>query len=213
MGMMELLQTLGDKLGILEVARGQTTQSPAKIRTRTVTLAELTTVIRSEEVKALADQPAELTLPFDNIFEKAGLKIGTAVWTVEKLRQVLQSEEFSGLEREALQKRILEDLRAANVSAEDIVKDAIARDKVLDSFESYARKKMEDRRAAQERKISELEEKVRQLQGELSQVQEKRKTDEQTWGDWRRKKKANEQDMAWAIGFLIDHPVITITDE
>jgi hypothetical protein len=213
MGLITLLESWGGKLGVLEMGRGQTPQTPAKIETRTVTLAELSTEVRSEEVRALADQPAELSVPFEKIFETAGIKAGTKGWTVMKLHGLLSSEPYKTAGKEDAQKRVLETLRAENVSAEEIVKDAMARDKVLDSFEVYARKKMEDRRVARERKIVDLKDRIAQLQKELSETESRKKGDEETWTQWKARKKGAEQDMAWAIGFVIDRPVISISED
>lgn len=213
MSLFDLLESMGDRLGILEMSHNQTSHSAARIQTRAVTLAELATEIHAEEVRALADQPAELSIPFEKIFETAGIKPDTQRWTVEKLREVLLSESFKDQPRKLAQKKILETLHAENVSAEEIVKDAMARDKVLDSFEVYVRKKMEERRAALERRAAELEENLKKIEIERAELEEKRKADEERWVQWRKQKKAHEQDMAWAIGHLIDRPVITMSDE
>lgn len=213
MSLFDLLESLGDKLGILEMSRGQAPHSVARIQTRAVTLAELSTEIRAEEVRALAEQPAELAVPFNQIFETAGIRAGAERWTVEKLKEVLRSEAFKEHSKETAQRKILETLRAENVAPEEIVKDAMARDKVLDSFEIYARKKLDERRAALERRAAEIEENLKKLQAERSELEQKRKADEERWAEWRRQKKAHEQDMAWAIGHIIDRPVISISDE
>jgi hypothetical protein len=213
MSLMSLLETWGGKLGILEMGRAQSPQIPAKIETRTVTLAELTTEIRSEEVRALADQPSELTVPFEKIFETAGIKEAKKGWSIGKLHRLLSSDPLKSAAREDAQKKILEDLKADEVSAEEIVKDAMARDKVLDSFEVYARKKMEERRAARERKIADLKDRIEQLKKELGEAESRKKSDDETWSEWRARKKAEEQAMAWAVAFVIDRPVISITED
>jgi len=213
MSLFSLLESMGGKLGILEISRNHTAHAAPKIQTRAVTLAELSTEIQTEEVKALAEQPSELSLPFEKIFETAGIKPGAQSWTVERLKEVLRSEPFKDQPKEAAQKKILETLHAENVAPEEIVKDAMARDKVLDSFEIYVRKKMEQRRAVLERRNAELHEALQKLEAERAELEQKRKSDEERWAQWRQQKKAHEQDMAWAIGHLIDKPVITMSDE
>ncbi len=213
MSLLALLESLGGRLGILEIAQGQTPQSQPKIQTRVVTLAELATEIKSDEVRALAQHPAELSIPLEKIFETGGIKPKEHSWTVEKLKEVLRSGPFQNQPKDVTQKKILELLRAENVSPEDIVKDAMARDKVLDSFEVYARKKVEERRTALERRAVEITESIGKLEAERSDLDRKRKDDEERWADWRRQKKAQEQDMAWAVSHLIDRLVISISDE
>jgi ATP-dependent Lon protease len=212
-GLMAILEAWGGKLGILEMGRGQTPQAPSKIETRTVTLAQLSTEIRSEEVRALADQPSELTVPFDKIFETAGIGEGKKGWTVHKLHAVLSSDPLKSASRENAQKQILEILRSDEISTEEIVKDAMARDKALDSFEAFARQKMEERRLAREQKMTHLREQIEQLKKELSETESRKKSDDGKWAEWRNRKKAAEQDMAWAIGHVINRPVITIAED
>ena len=89
----------------------------------------------------------------------------------------------------------------------------MARDKVLDSFEVYARKKVEERRAALERKAAEIEENLKKLEAERAELERKNTADREKWTEWRRQKKAREQDMAWALSHIIDGPIITITEE
>jgi hypothetical protein len=213
MSLFDLLESLGDRLGILEMSRNSAPHAAASIQTRSVTLAELCTEIRAEEVRALADQPAELSIPFAKIFETAGIKTSAHGWTVEKLGEMLRSEEFKGQPKESAQNKILEALRAENIAPEEIVKDAMARDKVLDSFEVYVRKKMEERRAALERKAAEVEENLKKLEAERSELDRKRKADEERWTEWRRQKRAQELDMATALSHIIDRSVISITED
>ncbi len=213
MSLFELLQSLGGRLGILEMSHGQLPQVPARIQTRSVTLAELCTEVRAEEVRALADQPAELSIPFAQIFETAGVKAEPHGWTIERLIEMLRSVDFKNQPKESVQKKVLEVLHSENVATEVIVKDAMARDRVLDSFEVHVRKKMEDRRAALERRAAEIEETLKNLQEERSELDRKKKTDEEKWAEWRRQKKAHEQDMASALSHIIDKSIISISDE
>lgn len=213
MSFLDLLQDLGDRLGILETAAGPAVHAAAKIRTRTITLAELATEIRSEEVRALADLPAELTVPFEKIFETAGIVPPANGWNVDKLKQLLLTDALKDKGREMVQKGILNILNSENVPVEDVVKDAMARDKALDSFEAFARKKIEDRMAARERQIAEIESQIEALQSELNGLREKAKIDQEKWREWRRQKRAQERELAWAVGYLIDRQVITTDDE
>ena len=213
MSFLDLLQDLGDRLGILETAAQSAAQPAAKIQTRTVTLAELSTEIRSEEVQALADLPAELTVPFQKIFETAGIQPPANGWNVDRLKQFLLTDAFKNKDRGVVQTAILNILKLENALVEDVVKDAMARDKALDSFETFARKKMEDRMAARERKVAEVESQIQVLQSELSELKAKREADEAKWREWRRQKRAQERELAWAVGYLIDRQVITTDDE
>jgi hypothetical protein len=209
MTLMELLESLGNRLGILEKVEQTSPRVTTGIQTRSVTLTELTREIRAEEVRSLSELPAELSIPFEKIFESAGIVPGSHGWTIERLRQLLRTDAFKKLDREAAQKQILDVLGAEKVSPEELVKEAVARDKALDAFEAFARKKMEDRQAARERNIAELESRIEELQKACDHMKAQATSDQETWREWRQRKRQQERDLAWTVGFLIDRPVIT----
>ncbi len=212
MNLMEFFESLGNRLGILEKATQSSPRAAVKVQTRAVTLKDLAAEIRAEEVRTLAEGPAELSVPFERIFETAGIAATKHTWSIERLRQLLLTDAFRNLEREAVQKRILDVLNSEKVTVEDLIKDAVARDKALDSFEAFARKKAEDRMAARERRAAELESKIRELQNERDLLKSQTKSDQEKWSDWRKRKRAQERDLAWTVGYLIDRPVITTDD-
>ncbi len=212
MGLVEILEALGDKLGIIVKAEGNHAHPAAKIRTRSVTLEELTSEIRAEDVRALADLPAELSVTFEKIVETAGIAPVPHGWTIERLRELLLTEEFKKLSREDAQKKLMTVLAGDGVAAEDLVKDAIARDRAMDAFEKTARLKMEDRLATRERQISELSGKIKELEKEGARLREQIEADRTNWRGWRSRKRARERDLAWTVGFLIDRQVITTDD-
>ena len=213
MNLIELLRAVGDRLGIVEMRPATSAAPSAKIQTRTISLKDLLTEIRQDEVRVLAELPAELSIPFEQIFATAGVKAAAHGWTVERLKQVLQTEAHQPKDRVEAQKAILNLLANENVSVEEVVKDAVARDQALDAFEVFVREKMERRIAARLRKRSELESRIRTLQEELDRLQGEAAQDEKQWRQWQHNKKAMEQELAWAVGYLIDRPVITTTDE
>ncbi len=212
MRLVEIMQSLGDRLGILEKALPATVRSPVKLQTRTVTLAELMTEIRSEELRTLAELPAELSVPFPQLFQAAGITPAAQGWTVEKLAEVLKGDSFAGLQRPDIQKRILEALAADKVEVQEVVRDAVARDKALDAFEAFARKKLKEREITRERKIAEIDAGIESLQQERATLLQKSEVDQEQWREWRRRKRQVEQDLARTVGYLIEDRVIT-TDE
>jgi hypothetical protein len=178
MNLIDLLRAVGDRLGIVEMSPATSPRRPAKIQTRTVSLKDLLIEIRQEEVRALAELPAELSVPVEQIFATAGVKAAHHGWTVERLKQLLKTEQFKSKDRDEVQKAILNILANENVAVEDVVKDAVARDQALDAFEEFAGKKMEQRTSARARKMSELESQVRSLQEERDGLRREAAQDE-----------------------------------
>ncbi len=184
-------------------------EAPTRFLSKAVTLGELAAQVKTEEIKALAELPAELSVPFAKVIETAGIKPPAHGWTVERLEELLKTEQYGKMDRHSAQQAILGVLAAVKAPVEDVVKDAVARDQALDSFEKFAKGKMDDRRAARMRKIAEIEDKVKEFQKERAKLEDEGRTDEDHWKEWRRRKVACEKEMARAIGYLLEKPVIT----
>src|SRR5881397_1557693 len=107
MSILDRLHELGERLRILEARPQAKAAKPVKIPTRTVTLAQLTTEIRQDELRALADLTAELSVSFEKVFDAAGIKLPAHGWNAARLKQLLDTEQFKGMERTGLQKSIL----------------------------------------------------------------------------------------------------------
>jgi hypothetical protein len=213
MSFIEFLQGIGDRLGILETISASNCSDAVRIQTRIVTLQELACEIRSEEVCTLADAPAEPAIPFDQIFETAGISSHPEIWTIDRLKDLISSEPFKNLPREEVQTKVLEMLRSEGVSAETIVKDAMARDQALDAYEARMSEKMRDRRDVTGERCREIELQIKSLQSELAGLQTQLAKDEEKWLEWRRRKRAHERELASATSYIVDHPVITTDDE
>jgi hypothetical protein len=212
MTLLEMLTAMGDRLGLLEMSVPQNHEAGPKIQTRTISLAELTTQIRPQEISELADLPAELSVPFAQIYESAGVKVEAHGWTVERLAQALPPDRVQGENRQEIQKKLLTMLASQGVGVEDIVKDAVARDRALDEFEKCVRKKLEERLASREHRRAELLSKIQQFQAELASLMENNKVEEQKWQEWKNQKRAAERELARTVGYFIDRPVITTDD-
>ena len=198
MNLLAMLRNLGDRLGILEVSQSAAKSTPVKVQTRAVTLSELIMTIQVTEIHELADSSAGLSIPFDEVFKAAGIPPSTA-WSVDRLMQFLDADRFRGKSRDDVQHELLKVLAAENVDAANVIKDAISRDQALDAFaESVARKR--------ERWIAAKRAEIHSLQRSLAD-------EEKNWHEWRQKKRKREQDMARAVGYLIDKPVISIDDD
>jgi hypothetical protein len=213
MSFIKFLRGIGDRLGILESVSSSAATPTARIQTRIVTLRELAIEIKSAEVRALADSPAELAIPFEKIFETAGISSNSEDWTIDRLKRLIASEPLKNKPREEVQRAVLDRLHSEGVSAEKIVKDAIARDQALDSFETYASGKMQSRMDTCKRRLLEIESQMKDLQEESARLGEKLKMDEKSWREWKVHKRAQERELAFITSFIIDHPVISTAEE
>jgi hypothetical protein len=155
--------------------------------------------IRITEVQELADLPAELSISFDDVFKAAGIRTSPSGWNVDRLQEFLNSDRIRGMDRAEAQRETLGMLAAEKVDAADLIKDAISRDQALDAFADSVRKK-------RERWLAEKRQEIQAIEQEIA-------AEEGKWIDWRRQKRQREQDLAHAVGYLIDKPVISIDDD
>ena len=213
MSFVKFLEGIGDRLGILEAVAAADTGQPARIQTRSISLRELTIEIKAVEVQVLADSPAELTVPFEKIFESAGISSDPKEWTIDRLKQVISGEAFKNKPRDEVQHSILGMLKAEGVPVENIVIDAMARDKALDSFEAFAREKMQARTEQRKKRLQEADARILELQKESMDLGKALKIDEEKWKEWRKLKREREHDLASTVGYIVNHPVITLSDE
>jgi hypothetical protein len=207
---LELLRNLGDRLGIVEVGTSQPGQAPPKIHMRAVTLAELMTEIRHEQIRTLADVPAELSVPFEKVFAAAGIHSPVHGWTVERLHRLVQSDSLRNLGAEEKRQKVLETLRAGNVDAESIVKEAIAQDRALDEYEALVRARMEKKRALDQDRIDDCDARIRALQAQRAALEAESNSARAQWNDWLRRKHTFEKDLADTVCHLVDRSVISV---
>ena len=212
MSLLDDLRAVSERLGIVEVTPAAPSK-PAKIETRTVTLSELQSDLNSEEIRALADLPAELSVDFAKVFEAAGIRAPAHGWDAERLKAVLRTDAIRKLEVKTAQTAVLNLLALDKVPVEDVVKDVIARDQALDAFEAFARQKMEARRAARERRRVEIEAQVAELRDEAARMTAEDEGERARFRKWLEDKRGVERELAWAVGHLIDRPVVTIDEE
>jgi chromosome segregation ATPase len=213
MSFLKYLQGIGNRLRILEAVADPSASPETRIQTRNVSLQELESEIRHRELHELVESPEEFSIPFEKIFETAGICSKPQDWTIERLRQWIAREPLAGKPREEAQKAILDKLNSESAPIEAIIKDAVARDQALDSFESRMSEKMKERRDACRKRMIEIETQIKDLRQESMQLDDRMGSDEKAWQEWRRQKRAHERDLAFIASYIVDHPVITIDDE
>jgi chromosome segregation ATPase len=164
-------------------------------------------------MQALADLPAELSLPFERIFETAGIVSPSHGWNLARLQTLLHSASRQNLDRAATQRMLLDALSKDAAPAEDLVREAIAQDQALDAFETLWDDKMGEDSALLESRLGALESRIHELEGERAQLRERLQRKQEKLNEWRRRKRAYERELASTIGYLTDHPCITTEGE
>ncbi len=116
--------------------------------------------------EATASSDGAEEFPIAKIYSSAGIEEPEHGFTVYTLLEMMDAEEFSGLDdatRAKVLSGILRRLPSGSVSMDDIVDDAAARDQALDAFEAFLTERVH-------RSEQELEDMNRKLQEEIDEL-------------------------------------------
>jgi len=211
MGLRERMERLGKRMGILQAA-GTSKEAPPKISTRSVGLDELLAGIQVLDIRGSSETRVDLPIGFEGIMEAAGIHAPPHGWTVERLLEFLRTE-CRELTRDKAQARALEALARDKASTEDVVRDAVARDQALDAFERFAKEKLVTQQRKRQERLAACEEQLQAMQREIDRIRREQGQEEQDWRAWHKSKVDHEREMAWALSFLMEKPLITIDEE
>jgi hypothetical protein len=209
MGLLDRLHALANRLGLIHVAQRNCDPVGPAIRTRSISLRDLATDIRTEQLDALASLPAEMSVSFDRIYEAAGVTGAESGWSIERVSQTVRTEPYSSMDRSAAQQALLTELDAQKVSIERLVQDAVARDKTLDAYEAFLKIRIADRQAARQHRIDAIDEQIHELHKQRAALAAENADDQAQWQQWLQRKREAEDVLAHALGYLVVEPLIT----
>src|ERR1019366_7103496 len=107
--------------------------------------------------------PVQNPTSFDEIYQAAEIQAPANGYTIEKVATMLASEHLRGLSNEVKRSSILVALEASGAKIEDVIQDAVHRDRALDSNERVLRKSLTD---VQAKKADEN----RQIEAEMNKM-------------------------------------------
>jgi hypothetical protein len=216
MSVLNSIMGMATKLGLVRIAVVENVAEPTRITTRTISLKDLTKELRQAEVNALAAAPAEMEVPFDQVFAAAGIQplaVEGERWSIDTLYRMVVSAPYKDMPREQAQPAILANLAAKKVDVKDLVKDAMTRDKAIDSFGAQVFQKLVEHRQTRTQTKAALQNQIADLQAKLDRLDEEGKAANRLWSQWWQRKVAYEHEMALAVGFLLPEPIVTIDTE
>jgi len=163
-----------------------------------------------QEFTAPVKNPAE----FQEIYTAAHIGTPSHGYTVLKVADMLKSEHIQALPADVKRKSILVALDAAGVKINEIIEDAVQRDRALDAFERVLQKHLQDLQAAKETENKRLEEEINKRLAELrAQIDENNKEltrEQDNLLNWRSKKRQEEERIAEAVShFVSENPITT----
>jgi hypothetical protein len=187
---------------------GQPAVSP---RTAAQTVAEIASGLKTEPKFT---GPVANPTSFDQIYAAAEINPPTHGFTILKIIDLLQSEHIRNLSRDVKRSSLMLALEAAGVKPQEVVQDAIIRDKALDTYESVQQKALAELEAKKTQETKELqaeiERRINEMQSKIQANNDEVAKEKERFYGWQLKKQQEEQKIGDAVSyFTTEKPVTT----
>ena len=175
------------------------------------TVAEIAASVPAE--MPMAEMP-DGTPSFDEIYAAARIDPPAHGYSILKVADMLQSEHIATLPPDVKRKSILLALDAAGVAVNDVIQDAVKRDRALDTFERTQQKALQTLeariRADKTRLQEEIDALIADRQTKIRLADDELAKETAAVNTWRERKRAEEQRIAGAVGhFAAENPITT----
>ncbi len=175
--------------------------------------------------QAIADIAASLAPPpqfsapvtnpgsFAEIYSAAEIQSPQHGYTILKVAEMLQSEHIRGLPSEVRRSSILVALDAAGVKLQEVIEDAVKRDRALDAYERVLEKNLADleaRKQEENRKINaEMERLIAEYRSRIGANEDEVAREKERFYGWRLQKQQEEKKIADAVSYFVSENPIT----
>lgn len=151
---------------------------------------------------------------FEDIYQAAEIQTPVHGYTIYKIADMLQSEHIRNLPVEVKRSSVLLALDAAGVKLEDVIQDAVRRDRALDTYERVQQKAFEQ---LQENKSKEnagiqadIDRYVAQQRARMDANNDSVAREKERLYSWRLNKQQEEQKIADAVSYFVtENPITT----
>lgn len=134
-------------------------------------------------------------------------------YTILKVSEMLQSEHIRGLPAEVRRSSILVALDAAGVKLQQVIEDAVKRDRALDAYERVLEKNLTDlesRKTEENRKINaEMERLIAEYRSRIGANEDEVAREKDRFYGWRLQKQQEEKKIADAVSYFVSENPIT----
>lgn len=173
-------------------------------------------VIADAGAEASFKDPVTNLTALEDIYRSAQIATPAHGYTVLKVGEMLQSEHIRTLPPDVKRKSILVALEAAGVTVNEIVEDAVHRDRALDTYERVLQKNLDDLRSQKQAENARLEQEIAQRLAELrAGIEENNQgvsRELEHLQAWQSRKQEEERRIAEAVGYFVSENPITRTD-
>lgn len=207
MKVVELLKKAGSKAGLLHIEEEVRTIEIKIVEKKIVSLKQLETEV---DTQSLTETPPELTVGFDRVFEAMNIPAPEHGWTIERIREMLDSNELKSKSHKEVAEAVLVALGQNQVKPDDIIKDAASRDKALDSYEQFVERKLHDRSLSRKTATVDLRHQIQECEDQIRKLDAAQFQDEEAFREWQKQKVAKEEELARVASLFLDNHGITV---
>jgi len=172
------------------------------------------------EIAAAAAVEPKFTTPvsnptsFDEIYRAAEIPDTSHGYTILKVAEMLQSEHIRSLTPTVKRSSVLLALDAAGVKLQEVIEDAVRRDKALDTYERVQDKALQElvgHKAEENRQIqAEIDRVVAEHQAHMQKNNDEVAKEKERFYGWRLKKQQEEQKIYDAVSYFVtENPITT----
>jgi len=172
------------------------------------------------EIAASIPKESTFTAPlsgpaaFDDIYKAAEIQPPPHGFTIQKVAGMLQSEHLKGLSPEVKRSSILVALEAAGGKIEDIIQDAVRRDRALDSYERVLQKSLTDVQAKKSDENRQIEAEMNKMLADYrARIQANNDAiakETERFSAWQGRKQQEERNIAEAVSYFVTENPITV---
>lgn len=176
------------------------------------TVAEIAAAVAQTEPMFTA--PVSNPTSFDEIYHAAEIVAPPHGYTILKVAEMLHSEHIRSLAPTVKRSSILLALEAAGVKVQEVIEDAVRRDKALDTYERVQEKavlELENKKNQENRQTqAELDRLTAEYQARIRKNNDDVAKEKERFFGWRLKKQQEEQKIADAVSYFVtENPITT----
>jgi hypothetical protein len=159
--------------------------------------------------------PVQNPTSFAEIYSAAEIQTPSHGYSIEKVATMLASEHLRGLSADIKRNSILVALEASGAKIEDVIQDAIHRDRALDSYERVLRKSLTDvqaKKADENRQIeAEMNKMLADYRARIQANNETLAKESERFSTWLTQKQQEEKSIADAVSYFVSQNPITVS--
>lgn len=148
---------------------------------------------------------------FEAIFQAFGIKDATAGFTVYRAEELLKSVHLKNASPEIRRSALMVALEALRISPEDVIQDAVKRDKALTQFEKIEERRLRELEQKKSEENKRLQEEMERIFNEIREKMEDNnnliKETRDKFQTWQQEKEKEEQRLSGVLQYFVSQEV------